>query len=137
MASAKDDRHGPSLLISSAARVHLPHYLRSCNDDGHQATLQLWDLREQRLVQEMGGIRKVNQRTCACAHLRTMRCTKAPCRSRSSALTPCFIPRLKLALGRATQYNAPTSIAYMGYDKAFWVRDTTLYTLHWADSATA
>ena len=61
-----------------------------CSDDGHQATLQVWDLSAHRLVQELGGIRK---------------------------------------------WNAPTHIAYMGRDRAFWVRDTTLSVLTWAEGA--
>jgi hypothetical protein len=60
-----------------------------CSDDGHQATLQLWDLTTQRLVQELGGIRK---------------------------------------------WNAPTHIAYMGCDRAIWVRDTTLSVLTWVEA---
>ena len=29
------------------------------------------------------------------------------------------------------KWNAPTNIAYLGYDRAFWVRDTTLVTMRW------
>jgi hypothetical protein len=57
-----------------------------CSDDGHHATLQIWDVPSRRLVQEVGGIRK---------------------------------------------WNAPTAVCYMGYEKAFWVRDAMMCTLRW------
>ena len=58
-----------------------------CCDDGHQATIQLWDVSGKgSLVQEISGIRK---------------------------------------------WNAPSAVAYMGYDRCFWVRDTTMVTLTW------
>ena len=34
-----------------------------CSDDGQQATLQVWDAVEKRMVQEVGGIRKWNAPT--------------------------------------------------------------------------
>ena len=36
-------------------------------------------------------------------------------------------------VGGIRKWNAPTSIGYLGYDKCFWVRDTTLCTMHWTD----
>ena len=45
------------------------------------------------------------------------------------------VPRAKLIqeTGGIRKWNAPSSIAYMGCDKAFWVRDTSLCTLAWAE----
>ena len=40
-------------------------------------------------------------------------------------------PALVQELGGIRKWNAPTSIAYMGCDRAFWVRDTTLSVLTW------
>ena len=79
----------PSLLGPINCLACLRGKLLLCSDDGHQATLQLWDLTTQRLVQELGGIRK---------------------------------------------WNAPTHIAYMGCDRAIWVRDTTLSVLTWVEA---
>ena len=79
----------PSLLGPINCLACLRGKLLLCSDDGHQATLQLWDLTTQRLVQELGGIRK---------------------------------------------WNAPTHIAYIGCDRAIWVRDTTLSVLTWVEA---
>ena len=37
-------------------------------------------------------------------------------------------------LGGIRKWSAPTSIAYFGYDRALWLRDTNLSTLSWPDA---
>ena len=34
-------------------------------------------------------------------------------------------------VGGVRKWNAPTSICYLGYDRCFWVRETTLCTMTW------
>ena len=42
--------------------------------------------------------------------------------------------RLVQETGGVRKWSAPTSITYFGYDKAFWVRDTSLYVLTWVET---
>ena len=44
------------------------------------------------------------------------------------------IARLVQETGGIRKWSAPSSVAYMGYDKAFWVRDTSLYVLRWVEA---
>ncbi len=44
--------------------------------------------------------------------------------------------RLVQEVSGIRKWCAPTSICYMGYDRCFWVRDTTLTTLTWRAATT-
>lgn len=39
-------------------------------------------------------------------------------------------------LGGIRKWNAPISFAYLGWDRAIWVRGATMYTIAWPRSAT-
>ena len=46
--------------------------------------------------------------------------------------------RLVQELAGIRKWNAPSSVCYMGFEKAFWVRDSTLWQMTWtADAAGA